>query len=696
MKRVRFDFETYSDVDIKKAGAWAYAQCPNARVLMMGWAIDDEPLQMWTPGYPVPDWCSHPQDFVLVAHNAEFEYAVWKHMFSRLHGVPQIVPENMSCTAARSAAAGLPRSLADSAKALKVSVQKHPQGYRYIRLFCCPTVTKSGAIARSASPQIFPAEWAEFQKYCAQDVGAMREIDKVLPELTPMEQRVFWTHMRINERGVRIDRRSIDRLSQLCDRAQQFYRATEYGEALGSPIKLISILSMLGVEVKDCKEDTLEAVAGDPNTPFAARELINDRLDFAKTAIKKLKRMQLADAGDHRLRGMHIFHGAHTGRYTGSLVQLQNLVRETVKFPTAAVIELHKMPDDDDDAIACYGGPGPMLKQASKMVRPMICSGYGKELVVYDFSAIEALNTFWLCGANHMLELFRQGHDPYRFMASLIFGGAPEDYDKDSLERFVGKQTVLGCGYGMGWRKFIVHCLVLAKKVVEETLAKTAVNTFRAQVPQVPAGWKSFDETVNLLFRLHSLGAIEMFGGKLLMWITWNGPDAMTLCCRLPSERIMRWHFPLYVQVPSENVGRDDEMVMTYLTHRKMQVKGQQIIQTLINNRCQARGLDPEVYKSRIPAAMEGWTRVTIWGGKFMENVIQAISRDMLCWAQVRCEEEGYPVVLHVHDENVFEVPSKGIAETHEDIGQLMVRNPHWAPDAFIKVEGWHGVRYRK
>lgn len=696
MKKIYFDFETYSDVDIKKAGAWAYAQCPLAHVLMMAWAIEDEPVQMWTPGYPIPDWCFNPQDYILVAHNAEFEYAIWKHVFIRLHGVAPITPENMNCTAARSAASGLPRSLGDSAASLKVPIQKHPHGYRFIKLFCCPTVTKSGAIARSASPTVFPAEWAEFQRYCSQDVGAMRGIDRMLPELTPMEQRIFWNHMRINERGVPVDRRSVDTLDRMCSRAQEFYRATDYGESLGSPVKLIGILSMLGVDVKDCREDTLEAAMADPNTPFAARELIADRLDFAKTAIKKLKRMQFADAGDHRLRGMHIFHGAHTGRYTGALVQFQNLIRDTVRDPVAAVRELHSLPEDVDDAIACYGGPGPMLKQASRMIRPMICASMKKEFVVYDYNAIEALMTFWLMGAMHMLELFKQGHDPYRYMASLIFGGSPDDYGKDSLERFVGKQSVLGCGYGMGWRKFGMHCMTLAKKVVEEPLAKQAVNAFRTQVPQVPAGWKTFDENVNALFRMHAEHGIEIFGKTLLLWITWNDSIAQCLSCRLPSGRIMRWHFPAYVQTPSENVGREDEMVLTYLTHRKMQVKGQQIIQNVIKQRCEARGLSPDVYLSRVPAGLDGWTRVTIWGGKFTENIIQAISRDVLCWAQVRCEDEGYPVVLHVHDENVFEVPKKGIEEHYQRIGELMVENPPWAADAFIKVEGWHGPRYKK
>jgi DNA polymerase len=448
------------------------------------------------------------------------------------------------------------------------------------------------------------------------------------------------------------------------------------------------MLSIYGVEVDDIGAKTIEPLLDTELHPVA-RKLITDRLGVSKTSTKKLKRAIASDMGDHRLRGMHTYFGAHTGRFSGALLQVQNLVRDCVKDIDGSFALLDMLPDEPSDAIAVLGGPDKALAFASSMIRPcLLATKAGRVLVARDFNSIEARMLAWLAGAVRLLALYRAKEDPYRYMAERIFGIPYAKIAKDSFERFVGKQTVLGAGYGMGWPRFISHCSD-AGQLVSDEQAQTAIKGYRDGAPEIPALWREIEEAVDEVME-DTRGGVGRYcaGGKLIFFKTVSNGIVTSLRCRLPNGRIMVWIYPAYVQTP----GRDGEgkRQLTYLSHAGDSAS----VYNVIVKQCAEHKLNPAYYLGMLKkhVAVDGWTRVTIWGGTFTENIIQALSRDVLVEAMLRVARAGHEVVLHVHDELVVEAAQEHAPHIH----QLMEMKPEWCPDAMLEVEGWEGTRYRK
>lgn len=683
------DFETASKRDVRIAGPWAYARDPSTIPLMLSYAPEaGGPVKVWFPGAPFPEEVAKADGYI--AHNAEFEMAVWNECLPAfVPGLKPLTPERTHCTMAQARYWGLPGSLDGAGRALKLKHLKSESGQRLISIFCSIAPDGSRTLA-----QDYPDKWQEFISYCTADTEAERELWNTLPKIPPDERQVWIVHTRINMRGLLCDMLHAGQLNALCNSAEALLLEGDDGWLLSRPVSLKSWLSILGVEVDDCSQDTLENALLDASP--TARGVIIKRLDFAKSANKKYKRMLLADGGDKRLRGLHVFYGAHTGRFSGALIQPQNIVRSCVKdidYNLGLLDYLAGLPVAD--AIAFLGGPGDALAWASAMIRPMLMATHGKLLVGSDFKAIEARVLAWLVGATRMLRIYREGGDPYRDMAAFIFH-VPYD-DVTSYQRWVGKQVILGCGYGMGWLKFMLRCALEGQEIPEQ-LCREAVKGYRENVAEVPAGWNAIDEAVRwAMDPAHWDRGKYVFGEKLIVWATTKGQSVVSLGIRLPDGSHMRYKFPRFVTIPSRDPERGDEQIFTYLSSQKQSTDPGPA--SLILKRCEDikknydMTIDPQPYLRDIgQTELAGFRRVGAWGGKFMENIVQKMARNLLTGAMVRVDPV-FPVVLHVHDELVPEV---GSPADEQEVARLMSIVPEPYAGCPIEVETWCGERYRK
>ena len=680
------DFETASEANIKEVGAWAYAMHPSTRVLMLRYT-DEESGSVKGWDYDEP-WPGIDPAEGLIAHNVEFELAIWNFALRRtVPGRKPFRPEHAHDTAALAAAAGLPRSLDGAAKALKLPNQKDEAGGRLIKLFSvlAPGETHKSKVA-------YPKEWGEFGSYCADDVRATLDLWQALPKLSPVEREIFITHLKINMRGVLADIPRIRKLRGICLAAEAELTKGPHGPLMKWPPALVTYLSMLGIEIENAESENLEAAL--VNATGEAEELIQKRLEFAKASTKKFKRAIATDCGDGRLRGMHVYFGAHTGRWSGAGLQPQNIIRACVQDIDHNVQLLDSLPEQPAAAIDLLGGPGDALRWASWMVRPTLKASPGKLLGAADYSAIEARELSWLVDASRLQALYQAGKDPYKDMAGFIYGMMPDEVEKDSHERWVGKQVILGCGYGMGWVKFMERCAAEGRKLPEDE-ARGAINAYRELNFEIPDGWRLLDEVVARVLEPSEWNRGRyVFGQKLIIWAKSYGDKVVALLCRLPSGRIISWKYPKFINIPGRDPERGDDRILTYLTPQHGSAPASAVIRARIKALAENDGIefDPAPYLRQCTVELEGFNRTVSWGGKLIENIVQAISRDLLAEAMVRVDQR-FPIVMHVHDQVVAELDSP---EQEPEFIRLMEVVPEWNSGAMISVEAWTGERYRK
>ncbi|MBV6341045.1 DNA polymerase, partial [Candidatus Magnetobacterium casense] len=358
-------------------------------------------------------------------------------------------------------------------------------------------------------------------------------------------------------------------------------------------------------------------------TPLLTQVLrIRQQAGLSSTA--KYEALIEALCEDSRLRDTLVYHAAQTGRWGGQLVQLQNLPKGTIKDTDTAIGSVKEM--DLETLRLMYGD---ILGLLSSCIRGMFIASPGHDLIVSDYSAVEARVLMWLAGQDNAIKMFADGVDIYTKMANAIGGGATRD---------LGKTTILGAGYGMGHVKFQSAC---ATKGITVTIAEAdrAINAYRASFAKVPQFWRDQEHAV----RTAILTKQPVAAGK----VTWEYRGDF-LYCLLPSGRSLAYH--------------------------KARVEGSRI-----------------TYMTTIGATH---TKTDTYGGRIVENITQAVARDLLAWAMVRAERAGYPIVLSVHDELVAEVP-EGFGSV-EAFNEVITKVPKWAAGCPIKAEGWRGKRYKK
>ena len=621
MSRLFIDIETRSELDVAKVGAFAYAEHPSTEILCMAYAADEGPVSIWLPGepWPVPMF---PQAYV--AHNIDFEREVLSCKVGDVF--------DAGCTwidtAALAARMGLPRNLEDLGDFF--GYPKDMEGNRIMRKLCAPRRPSKDNPSKWWTPESKPEDFERLYAYCRQDVEVMRSIFPKLLPLDEQEARVHRLTERMNARGVALDLASIPAAQKVIDLSSRDL-AARFRELTGCPVKSYAkVAQALGMV--DVRKPTVRKALRDPRTRPEHAEALRLLQTLARSSTAKLDAMVRRASGDGRLRGAMVYAGAErTARWSSMGVQLQNFPRGLGGSTDLAFDALRHgvIPELYEDPVGTV----------AEMLRGFLVGPF----LVGDLAQIEARMLAWLAGEKELLQLFRDGKDPYCHMASRIYGRTITKKDKD--ERFMGKQLVLGAGYGLGHRGF--------RRLLDETYdvdiaeeeAKRLVTVYRRTNPAVTRFWDLLHR--GWMFATENKSK-RIKVGPVFMGTFTHGGEFYTFI-ELPSGRRMLYARPHTKGTELRYFGRDIKQ----------------------------GGM---------------WTTVKTYGGKLAENVTQAASRDVLAEAMLRMEDRGYVIVATVHDEVVADASQGNKDEFHE----LLVQVPTWAEGLPIEAEVFKSQRYRK
>lgn len=657
------DIETYSDVDIGKAGLYKYAQSPAFQILLLAYSLDGSPVQvldLMESGGRAPDWlfgaltdsevCKH-------AYNAAFEW----YCLSR-HFHLELPVDQWRCTMLHGLYLGYTAGLDAMGKALGLPVEKQKlaTGKALIRYFCTPCApTKSNGGRSRNLPSHDPAKWALFQEYNAQDVATEMEIERRLSRFpVPEAVQAQWvTDQRINARGVAVDRELILGALEL-DAAGREALLMEARKRTGLPnpnsvAQLLGWLQKeLGEPVPDLKKDTVsDLLQGElPENP---RRVLEIRRELGKTSNSKYSALQEALCQDGRVRGLLQFYGANrTGRWAGRMVQPQNLPRT---YLDASLLPMARELVKGRQADTLQWLFGSVPDTLSQLIRTAFVASPGNQLVDADFSAIEARMVAWLAGEEWVLEVFRTHGKIYEATASQMFGVPLERIRKGSPDyhyRQKGKVATLALGY-QGGTGSLISMGALRSGLTEEELPEI-VERWRGANPAIVQLWHTVEAAAWEVVRHGRRVAIQE--GRLVLARECdpeNGLDFLTI--RLPSGR------KLYYAHPHEGQNRFGRPAVCYY------------------------GMNQSTKR---------WETVETYGGKLVENITQAAARDCLAEAVERLEAAGYPVVFHIHDEVVVDAPEG--RQSLERVEEIMSRTPDWAPGLPLNADGWVNPFFKK
>jgi DNA polymerase len=646
------DFETYSEIDIRKVGAHRYARHPSTEVLICCYTLPGMP----TPAVWLPRDCDPPEDLMLWlerggrvgAHNANFERLVWQHALKRQHpGIATIDKKQWLCTAAMAAASGLPRSLDKALHAAGCEAKKNSDGMRLIRIFSKPRKPTKKNDSLRILPEDDLENFDKFIEYCKDDVLGEMALHAALPELRSREKMFFRLDMMMNDRGLPIDlplvKKTLTVLSELERRNAEEAQKLTGGVKATQVAKMIELLESRGLSLENLRAETVRVVLKDQELDPATRRLLELRVESSKASTKKLAAMLLcADPDDHVVQGGFLYHGAHTARYAGKLVQPHNFVRGHLKdWQRDEVFSLIDR-EDPDVLTMLYEKPIDIISQC---MRGYIRAPEGQEFYVVDYTAIEARLLAWLTGEEEVLEAYRRGVDVYKMMASKLW--KIDIADVSDEQRRIGKNLVLGCGYALGGAKFVDYCANLGL-IIEPDFAMAAVKTYRREHPKIVASWKTVEALV--VEAVRNPGRITA-GLKCRFFMRQHW-----LCVELPGGRELRYP---YARVAPIMRYDKPAMEISFATE----------------------------YHGK-------WVREKTYGGKLVENIVQAIARDVMMEGMYNAETNGYPVIGTVHDEVITVVP-KGQGDI-KALELLVCKVPAWADGMPLAAKGFVCDRYKK
>jgi len=635
--KLYIDLETRSAADLKKTGAWRYAEDPSTGVFCMAYAFNDEPTDIWIEGTPLP-LCiiNHVKDGGEVhAWNAMFEFAIWKRICEPKLGWPELKLSQVRDTMAAAAYWGLPLSLDMAGRASGARILKDVQGGKAMLKLCKPR--KDGTWWHEADPSLLPALYT----YCKNDVDTERAIAATIPDLPASEQRVWEADMKINWRGVKLDLALVRRLqvftawekTELDKRMEQLTAGA--ATACTQTARILAFVQENNPHVTSLAKGELEEYLAGQLTPVA-REVLELRQAAAKSSTSKLNAMLACVCKDGRVRGMLQYYGAsRTGRWAGRLVQVQNLPRPTTKSVNE-LIEL-VLRGASPDEIGVFINP---LNAVASIIRGCFVPAKGKKFFQQDLSQIEARVVAWLSGQDDILQVFARGDDVYVYTAQKM----------GSNDRQLGKVLVLACGFGMGWSKFQDTARTY-RLYLSADEALDAVTVWRQNNPAIVSYWKTAQDAC--------VWAIRNPGRKMAI-----GPKGRQVIVGVSNVGRTCGH--LLVQLPS---GR-------YLVYR--------------DARLEQGKHGPEITYMGVNQYSRKWERLRTYGGKLVENWTQAVARDVQAEATVNIEAQIPGLVMSVHDELINE------NEDASGMEAIMNTPPVWAKDLPVASDGWVGDRYRK
>lgn len=645
------DFETFSEVDLPTVGAFRYAEDASTEALIISYRLGNGPVvgvdltkdsaKERRKLEPLFEAISRGEK--IAAHNSNFERVIWEKVcVPKLGWRVKPKARQWDCTAARAAALSIPRSLEGSALALKLKVAKDPLGKSLIHKFSKPQ--RNGDRIRSVDD---PQAFGKFIEYCEQDTVVECELDRVLPELSDYESRVFQLDYKINDTGIPVDIPLIHKALAFIDETSHRLMVQAKKQTGLKPTqrdKLLEWLNSAGTAMETLQAAEVERAILNPDTPRQIRRLLEARIELSRAGTKKLKTMLACASSDGRVRGSFWYHSATTGRWGSGGVQFHNLAKPEKAYPQDEILDLLEQGTLD----LLYDRP---LTAIAKSVRGFLHASPGKEFAIADYSSVEARGLAWLADEEFLLEQYRAGRDVYKVMASRIFG-VPYEQITDE-QRFLGKQAVLGAGYGMGWARFIGQCAQYGVTITE-AMARRTIKAYRDSVPNIVKFWKTIERAA---IKAVLTGKPVSFARGRLTFMMDKLPNGFkVLYLVLPSGRRMAYPEPRI-----ENKEKFGELMPTL------------IFKTYY------RGM---------------WVDEETYGGKLCENIIQALCRDLLAEGMMAVNKAGLPIILHVHDEVGSEI-DEGACSVH-DYEALACSVRPWAKGLPLAAEGKLLQRYAK
>ena len=645
MRNLSIDLETYSSADIGKTGVYRYVESPDFEVMLFGYSMDGQPVQVvdLACGERIPKNVLTALDDPAVtkwAFNASFE----RICLSRYLGLPSgtyLDPDQWRCSMIWSAYLGLPLSLAGVGAVLKLEKQKLETGRDLIRYFCkpCAPTKRNGERTRNL-PVHDPSKWELFKSYNIRDVETEMEIQSKLARF-PVPEFVwdeYHLDQEINDRGIRLDMQMVDnaiRVDSMSrkDLIDKMHTIT----ALENPNSVAQMKAWLnehGMEIESLGKKEVAAMLKDAPPDLAEALVLHQQL--AKSSVKKYQAMQNCVCGDGRAHGMFMFYGANrTGRFSGRLIQLQNLPQNHMGDLEQARSLVRS--GDYDSLRMLYDSVPDVL---SELIRTAFVPYEGGKFVVADFSAIEARVIAWMAGEDWRLEVFKKGGDIYCASASQMFHCPVEKHGVNGHLRQKGKIAELALGYG-GSVGALKAMGALEMGIPEEEL-KPLVDAWRESNPNITRLWWDVDQAVKEAVDLKTTS-----GTHGIQFVYESG--FLFIC--LPSGRRLAYVKP---RIGENRFGGES---VTY------------------------EGI----------GATKKWERLESYGPKFVENIVQALSRDILCYAMKTLQNCN--IVAHVHDEIIIECrPDTSLAAICEQMG----RTPPWAKGLILRADGYETQFYKK
>lgn len=679
---VFMDVETQSTADIRKVGGKAYIRDSSTRLLSAVFRRNGFNV-VWVPHGRAPHdfdlvsipnaqevWCGDEVPFVVqgwimdgctfVAHNAEgFDAEFWDRHVK--HPVPWFDTMHL-CRLA-----GLPAGLDAASKAVGGNGKSDSDAMLLL--------SKAKAVGTAVRyPVGTAALWKTLIEYNIDDVLQLEHLYRYLSRITitPFEREVLQLNARINARGVCIDlpfaRKLRDAWATAKNESTDRVAAMTGGELddtnIASAPQVKKYLKTLGIVLESLDKRTVDQLLERPekfmdadSTPAQlALALLAERQQAVRSTVGKLDRLFRVVDEDGAVRSCIVYHGAHTGRFSGRDLQPHNFPRGT-SFEQSRLIpdvslDAAKLVSSELQAKAKtpkHAREGSIANVLATLTRSVIRARPGCKLVVADFAAVEARGIAWVARCNAMLELFADAKsDVYCDMASKLFGRHITPKDKD--ERFIGKQIVLGCGYSMAAEKFDAGCKVyLVDLAASGTTAVECVDAYRKGYPEIPAVWRAYNKAARLAVE-HNKASVA---GRCLFEM-----QGSWLCIALPSGRVLRYrNARIVVKPPKYDLTGPPRPGVVYDT--------------------------PHGYPK------------DLYGGILAENIVQAVCRDALCHCLVQLDTR-HDCVLHVHDEGVFEVDERNAETALHDVARVMSTAPEWARGFPLAVEGFTCTHYTK
>jgi DNA polymerase len=652
MTTLNIDIETYSGTDLLKSGVYKYVQDPDFAILLFAYSFDDEPVQVvdlasgeWVPQKVV--LALKDKSVLKTAYNANFERTCLNKRF-----YDPLPLNEWECSMAKASMLGLPLSLDAAAKALKLEAKKDNAGKALIRYFsipCKPTISNGGRTRNL--PEHNPEKWEQFKEYCRQDVVVEKAIrDKISFFTIPDTEKKLWQlDQKINDTGVLLDPAFVSNAISI----DAIFRERMTAEAikltgLNNPNSAAQLKQWLTTEMplddidKLRKEDVpvlIEKAAGYISQQ-TIQKVLQIRQEMSKTSVKKYEAMSNVICSDNRVRGLLQYYGANrTGRWAGRLIQVQNLPQNHLPDLDLAR-ELVR--ENDSDLIEMLFGNVP--DTLSQLIRTAFVAPEGKKFVIADFSAIEARVIAWLAGERWRLDVFATHGKIYEASAAQMFKVPLESVTKGSPLRQKGKVAELALGYQGG-------------PAALEKMGALKMGIEADELPRLVKMWRNANKKIVEVW--------DVVGNAAINTVSGHG-EVLPHGIRMYMKKGI-----LFIELPSGRV----------LSYMKAELKPGKF------------GSDALTYQG-MDQTTKQWKTQDTYGGKLVENIVQAIARDCLAHAMLVLDAVGYKIVMHVHDEIVVEVDENN--DCMEDINKIMGQPIKWAKGLLLKADSYESKYYKK